>query len=284
MLRKTEVEVNMMRRFACNSAKLDDFGHCYPLESLYCGTPRFSTVHRVARAKIVGHMLRHSSTFRELVQWNSTEKTRNISPSEASFNDLGVTLEQALVYSQDRIHWQKLCDELRQELEPLPMYEVLRSPRWKTKHTQAVKSKSSYELQFVEEGSDPFHMSEGEVHMYIDGSVRQLRGSKEQRSGAGIVLRMSGTEDKYYSIALDAGSAERAEVESLRKRWKGYLMRLKQLSYTPIRSMYGISSIILVYDGESLGITIYRMGVSLRNWIGKFERSNRWIKGVTCAK
>ena len=139
MLRKTEVEVNMMRRFACNSAKLDDFGHCYPLESLYCGTPRFSTVHRVARAKIVGHMLRHSSTFRELVQWNSTEKTRNISPSEASFNDLGVTLEQALVYSQDRIHWQKLCDELRQELEPLPMYEVLRSPRWKTKHTQAVK-------------------------------------------------------------------------------------------------------------------------------------------------
>ena len=63
MLRQTEVEVNIMRRFACNSAKLDDFGHCYPLEALYLGTPRFATVHRVARAKLVGHMLRHSTTL-----------------------------------------------------------------------------------------------------------------------------------------------------------------------------------------------------------------------------
>ena len=52
MLRQTEVELNMMRRFCCNCAKLDEFGHYYPIESLYCGTPRFSTVHRVSRAKI----------------------------------------------------------------------------------------------------------------------------------------------------------------------------------------------------------------------------------------
>ena len=74
LLRQTEVDLNMMRRFCCNCAKLDEFGHCYTLESLYRGTPRFSTVHQVSRAKIVGHILRHSTAFRDLIQWKSREQ------------------------------------------------------------------------------------------------------------------------------------------------------------------------------------------------------------------
>ena len=97
VLKRVEVEINMMRRFACNCAKLDDFGHCFSSESLYCGTPRFSTLHRVSRAKLIGHMLRHSPVYRELVQWKSRETARQSSPSEACFKDLGITLEEALV-------------------------------------------------------------------------------------------------------------------------------------------------------------------------------------------
>ena len=96
---------------------------------------------------------------------------------------------------------------------------------------------------------------------------------------------MSGTEDKYYSIALDAGSAERAEVESLREA----LERIPNEAQTVV--IHTDSFYVWNFFHHTrlrrriIGvITIYRMGVSLRNWIGKLERSNRWIKGVTCGK
>ena len=220
MLRQTEVELNMMRRFCCNCAKLDEFGHCYPIESLYCGTPRFSTVHRVSRAKIVGHILRHSFMFRDLIQWKCSDRKRNLSPSEACFHDLDITEEQALVYAQDRDHWKKLCEDLKVALEPLPDYERLSSPRWKSKHAHALKQDTPYDLQFVEESSDPFPLKDDEVHFYIDGSVRALRVTNEIRAGAGIVVLQRWTTDKCFSLTLDVDSAEQAEAESFREALK----------------------------------------------------------------
>ena len=216
VLKRVEVEINMMRRFACNCAKLDDFGHCFSLESLYCGTPRFSTVHRVSRAKLIGHMLRHLPVYRELVQWKSKETARQSSPSEACFKDLGITLEEALVYSSDQTHWQKLCEELRQNLEPLPDYIRLQSSQWKAKHRNAIRGEC-YGLQFVEEGPDPFPIGEEEVHMYIDGSVRTVRGTNEGRGGAGIVIKQTNQNDQHYSIRLNADTPERAGMESLQQ-------------------------------------------------------------------
>ena len=217
MVRKTEVEINMMRRFACNHVKLDEFGHCYPLESLYRGTPRFNTIHRVSRAKVVGHMIRHSTVFRELLQWKSRENARQMSPSEECFHDLGITVEEALVFSQDRQHRQKLCDSLRLSLEPLVDYERITSSRWKSKYNHALKHESISELQFVEENSEIFLVREKEVHMYIDGSVRYIKATNECRGGAGIVIRRKWVNDDYASLRLDVDSAEQAEAESFKE-------------------------------------------------------------------
>ena len=220
MIRSIEVEINLMRRFACQCAKLDEFGHCYPLESLYCGTPRFSTVHRVSRAKLVGHILRHSLNFKHLMKWKSRETPRTMSPAEACIRDLGITLEEALVYSQDRDHWRKLCDTLHHTLEPLPDYTRVKTSQWKSLYKRAVEKENLYDLQFLEEGSDPFPIRDKEVYIYIDASVRSIRVTQECRSGAGLVIRQKWTRDKFVSLRLEATSAEQAEAQAFYEAFK----------------------------------------------------------------
>ena len=130
--------------------------------------------------------------------------------------DLGITLEEALVYSSDQTHWQKLCEELRQNLELLPDYIRLQSSQWKAKHRNAIRGEP-YGLQFVEEGPEPFPIGEEAVHMYIDGSVCTVRGTNEGRGGAGIVIKQTNQNDQHYSIRLNADTPDRADTESLQQ-------------------------------------------------------------------
>ena len=211
MLRRIDVEVNNMRRIVCQCNRLDEYGMSYPNASLYLETERFSTIHKVQRAKLVGHMLRHSSDFQELVQWKQRSNARNLSPSEACFKDLNITLEEALVFASDREHWYRLTEKLRRELEPLIEYEKIGSAKWKTALAKAKKQKSPSELQFVEESNVPFPAYKA-IQIYTDGSVLPMKNTKEIRSGIGIVVLKPRCEPSRISIPLESDTIERVEI------------------------------------------------------------------------
>ena len=132
-------------------------------------------------------MIRHSSDFRELIQWKQRSNARLPSPSEACVKDLGITIEQALVYATDREHWFRITEQLRDNLEPAATYIKSGTQKWRTAVTKAKKTKDLRELQYIEESTDPFPNFKA-MQIYTDASIKSMVSSQEIRSGAGIVV------------------------------------------------------------------------------------------------
>lgn len=86
--------------------------------------------------------------------------------------------------ARDRRKWRMRIDILRERLDPTPQYVRVWEKRWKRVRQSA---RTLEELQFVEEGSEPFPLFEDEVHYYTDGS--RLTCGSRLASGAGFVIR-----------------------------------------------------------------------------------------------
>ena len=214
-LRCIYVQVNVMRRTACNTGRLDEFGKCYPNCALYVDTPKFSTIHKRSRAKLVGHLLRHSTSYKELLLWNGREKSRKLSPAEECICDLGITLEEALVFSHDRVYWQNLVEGLKNQLEPTPSLVEVTSPRWKTMLNRAIRCISCYDFQLVEENSTPFPSISNEAHVYTDGSIYHEHVSSQRTGGAGIVTVGPKVAIGRQLVRCKPQTPDRAEIQTI---------------------------------------------------------------------
>ena len=103
-LKEVDTEVNKMRRLA-TGVPLWDGQKGTPNSALYRGDPKFSTVIRENRARLVGHMLRHDTPFANVMLWSTKENARIKSLSEACAEDLGMDVAELGELAQDREAW-----------------------------------------------------------------------------------------------------------------------------------------------------------------------------------
>ena len=200
-----------MRRIICRCPKLDHRGKSIPLTALYVDTALFSTLHKVNWARLLGHLIRHSEIYSELVQWNVKEKSRIHSPSEACMGDMGIMIEQALVYAGDRKYWQTQVENLQASLGRKKTYVSYRGKGWHKVTSTALRDTNLSDLQYAEEGTTPFVIDEGALHIYSDASVSSVIG----KMGLGMVEVHCGKEVSSFAICketLGCGSPERAEL------------------------------------------------------------------------
>ena len=206
-----DIQVNKMRRIICKCPKLDHSGKSVPISALYIDTPLFSTLHKVNRARLVGHLIRHSEIYSELMQWRVKEKSRIRSPSEACTGDMGLVVEEALVYAEDRKCWQKHVEKLQMGLENPKMYIGCRSSGWHRIAAAAQRENDLSALQYAEEGPTPFSSDNNVLHLYTDASVSS---SYIGKIGIGIVEVQCGHEVASSTVCkeiLGTPSPERAE-------------------------------------------------------------------------
>ena len=190
-------------------------GHCYPIESLYHNTLHFNTIHRINRARLVGHQIRHSEIYRSLVGWGSREKARFPSPSEACAQDLGIEMEEMLVYASDRANWAKLIENLSERLEPSESYIGYKSPKWKLAYKNALKETVCNKLQFIEEGETPFPVKPEEMHAYVDASISDDTDTRVKVAVGCVIVKAEKHESFSSSLSyLETKSPERAEIHA----------------------------------------------------------------------
>ena len=188
-LKEVDIEVNKMRRMA-TGMPLWDGRKRTPTAALYRGESLFSTQLRVNRAKLVGHLLRHDSSFADVMLWNENDKARIKSLSEATAEDLGIDVAEMFDLAKNREEWKLKVERLRTRLEPTATYKSHSSQSCRSEVENIFRSERSASekwsaLQFYEEG--PVSWPEKDLrHLYCDGSVR---GSKEALcAGISVVL------------------------------------------------------------------------------------------------
>ena len=170
-----DVEINRMRRMVCDVQK-----YRVAVESLYAGVRKFSTMQRVERVKIVGHLLRHECPFTLAIQWEPDgRRGRTRTMAEACAVDLHLRVDELSEHAQNRKTWASRTDELSAELEPRQMYVPVWSPQWAA---AVQRCQTMHDRQFVEEGNRAFPRSGADLHSYSDGS---RIGDDDGRSATG---------------------------------------------------------------------------------------------------
>ena len=167
-LHDLDIEISKMRRIVCGVKNSWDGTKRMRLESLYCGDKKLSTIARCQRAKLMEHLIRHSSIFCQAMGWREEVNTKSKSILEACARDIGMNAAELLYFSISRASLNSKIQQLEDRLEPRPKYVKWKTGPWAGKHQRVTSSK---EAQFVEEGDVPFKIRANEMHLYTDGAL-----------------------------------------------------------------------------------------------------------------
>ena len=222
-LNTIDIEVNKMRRIATGTPLWD--GHSRtPTDALYRGDPRFSTVLKINRAKLVGHLLRHDSPFHHVMMWVPRDCARIKSLSEACADDIGIDVLDMQERAQDRISWRNSVQSLYAKLEPTARYNYNQISTAKREKDVAKIIGSQMNLlekwkalQFQEEGAVLWPYGSF-IHIYCDGSVRKL--NNVSYAGAAAVAVKNG------SIGATKVKKLMGSATSIRAELKAFLLSL----------------------------------------------------------
>ena len=165
-------------------------------ESLYPTDLKPETVIKTQRASLIGHLVRHPTPFTTAVLWRTNDEASKPTLSERCAHELHSDVTEILQLGQDRPTWRKKLEKLQVELEPRPSYTKSCSPAWEKSIKKILENKGYQTLQYVEESSTPFPISDSETHLYTDGSL--IPGTKKQLQGCGIVIIRNNERTLFY--------------------------------------------------------------------------------------
>jgi ribonuclease HI len=214
-----DVQVNRMRRYALGAR----FQNTNVL-SLYGDTPKLSTINKVERSRLIGHLIRRgdSEVFASAMAWQCltvrhTTALWRMSLSEACARDMGIDHEEILhiaLASEDeasmaKARWQRGVAALGARLEPTFSYVPLWDARWEAERKRCTAPEH---FELVEEGSAPFPHFPNYLHCYTDGSRIQ---DTDQRfaTGSSVYAIQDGECVAVLQVPISATSASNNEAE-----------------------------------------------------------------------
>ena len=165
-------------------------------ESLYPTDLKPETVIKTQRASLIGNLVRHPTPFTTAVLWRTNDEASKPTLSERCAHELHSDVTEILQLGQDRPTWRKKLEKLQVELEPRPSYTKSCSRAWEKSIKKILENKDYQTLQYVEESSTPFPISDSETHLYTDGSL--IPGTKKQLQGCGIVIIRNNERTLFY--------------------------------------------------------------------------------------
>jgi len=162
-----------MRRVALGMSRFDEHGFPRHSRELRGDTPSLLMVYSTAMARLFGHVLRHGTLLEAAVLWQAhTPRARRRwvrSPSDLVAKSLGYDSGQDLLpIAEQRAAWsrelQRLEHRVQENRQFLPITARI---AWRAARARAT---TYSDLQFIEEGAEPFPFLGNELHAYTDGS------------------------------------------------------------------------------------------------------------------
>ena len=169
------------------------YNHTSLLE-IYGESLQPSCLIKLRKVKLVGHMLRHDTLWRDFhVLTQDTAPNRHVNANTSRLTnfvaaELRVEKSDLFRLAQSRDHFGTIADDYKAKLQGHQKYipfnsrvDTPENKRWR----KARASCNTYrDFQFVEEGSEPFPLFAHFMHAYTDGSCEELA-----YGGYGIVYR-----------------------------------------------------------------------------------------------